>query len=98
MTGNTWPTPTETIVMRLLQDTPRGAYGLDLVERSNGTVKRGSVYVLLGRLQEKGFVRVLPKRPEPDYPGPPRPRYQLTAEGAQVISVAEAVGMALAGA
>ena len=98
MSGNTWPTPAETVVMRLLQDAPLGAYGLEIIERSNGAVKRGSVYVLLGRLQEKGFVRVLPKRPEPGYPGPPRPKYQLTAEGVQVISVAETVGIVLAGA
>ena len=98
MPVNEWPNATEMIVMRVLQELPRGAFGLDIVHRSNGAVKRFTVYLLLARLEEKGFVRVLPKKPEPDYPGPPRPKYQLTAEGCRVIATAEAIGMSFAGA
>ncbi|MBS0417035.1 MAG: helix-turn-helix transcriptional regulator [Proteobacteria bacterium] len=93
MSSNEWPTPTEMVVMRILQGKPGGAYGLEIVAASNERVKRGSVYVLLGRLEEKGFVRVLKTRPEPGYDGPPRPQYQLTAEGTRVMTAAEAIGM-----
>jgi hypothetical protein len=36
MAGNEWPTPTETIVMKLLQSRARGAYGLEIVAASEG--------------------------------------------------------------
>ena len=32
------------------------AYGLDLVTSSRGRVKRGSVYVTLGRMEAKGYI------------------------------------------
>lgn len=31
-------------------------YGLELVGQSDGQLKRGTVYVILGRMEEKGFV------------------------------------------
>jgi DNA-binding PadR family transcriptional regulator len=31
-------------------------YGLDIVQASRGRLKRGSIYVTLGRMEEKGFV------------------------------------------
>ncbi len=31
-------------------------YGLELVDRSSGTLKRGTVYVTLGRMEAKGFL------------------------------------------
>jgi DNA-binding PadR family transcriptional regulator len=31
-------------------------YGLELVKASRGRLKRGSIYVTLGRMEEKGFV------------------------------------------
>jgi DNA-binding PadR family transcriptional regulator len=32
------------------------SYGLQLVEASRGQLKRGGIYVQLGRMEEKGFV------------------------------------------
>ena len=32
-------------------------YGLEMVESSRGALKRGGVYVTLGRMEEKGLVR-----------------------------------------
>lgn len=98
MGRNEWPTPTEMIVMGLLQGRPSGAYGLEIVEESAGAVKRGSVYVLLGRLEEKGFVRILPTKRERGSVGPARPQYQLTGEGSRVLSAASSIGMKIAGA
>ena len=70
--------PLEMLVLSLLAaDSP--SYGLDLVARSRGRLKRGSVYVTLGRMERKGFVRSkLEERPGE---GPPRRLYEATALG-----------------
>jgi DNA-binding PadR family transcriptional regulator len=45
----------ETLILDLLAS--RGAmYGLQLVELSGGALKRGGIYVTLGRMEDKGFV------------------------------------------
>jgi len=45
----------ESVVLTLLA--ARGdAYGLELVEASRGKLKRGGIYVTLGRMEEKGLV------------------------------------------
>ena len=98
MSRNEWPTPSEMVVMRILQSNPLGAYGLEIVMESKGAVKRGSVYVLFGRLEEKGFVRVLTSKKERDTLGPTRPQYRLTAEGTRVLNTASEVGIRILGA
>ena len=45
---------TESLVLELLRGRER--YGLELVDASDGKLKRGSVYVTLARMEEKGFV------------------------------------------
>ena len=97
MPGNDWPTPSEMVVMRILQSHARGAYGLQIVGDSDGWVKRGYVYVLLGRLEEKGYVSVSRQR-RSDHPAPARPTYQLTGVGSRVLAAAEAIGLRFAGA
>ncbi len=47
------PSRTETLILDLLRQ-GRERYGLELVEASGGRVKRGTVYVTLGRMEEKG--------------------------------------------
>ena len=52
-------------------------YGLEMVKKSKGSLKRGSIYVLLSRMAEKGYVD---SREEPRvYPeiGIPRRKYCL---------------------
>jgi DNA-binding PadR family transcriptional regulator len=49
----------EAVILDLL--TSRGAsYGLQLVDGSGGALKRGGVYVTLGRMEEKGLVTSAP--------------------------------------
>ncbi|MEZ5317751.1 MAG: helix-turn-helix transcriptional regulator [Vicinamibacterales bacterium] len=36
------------------------SYGLQLVEASRGKLKRGGIYVTLGRMEDKGLVRSKP--------------------------------------
>jgi PadR family transcriptional regulator PadR len=61
-------------------------YGLDLVHASGGRLKRGSVYVTLGRMEQKGFVTsMLDERPGE---GPPRRLYEPTALGMRALVAA----------
>ena len=49
----------EAVILDLL--TSRGAcYGLQLVDGSGGALKRGGIYVTLGRMEEKGLVTSAP--------------------------------------
>lgn len=87
-----WPSGKELEVLRLLQTTVKGMYGLEIVEKSDGAVGRASVYIVLGRLEEKGFVTVA--RPKSaDHPGLPRPVYRINGEGARAVAAAEMMGM-----
>jgi len=46
----------ERVILQLL--VAKGpCYGLELVESSRGALKRGGVYVTLGRMEEKGLVK-----------------------------------------
>ena len=58
-------------------------YGLDLVNASRGRLKRGSVYVTLGRMEQKGFVTsTVEERPGE---GPPRRLYEPTPLGLRAL-------------
>ena len=49
----------ESLILNLLS--ARGeCYGLELVDASKGKLKRGGIYVTLGRMEEKGLVRSAP--------------------------------------
>ena len=71
-------------------------YGLQIVERSNGGVKRGTVYVTLGRMQEKGYVESRTEPPVPGAIGLPRRLYRPTAYGAAVLKAWTRMATALA--
>lgn len=45
----------ELVILTLLA-VRQDSYGLELVEASRGKLKRGGVYVTLGRMEEKGLV------------------------------------------
>ena len=46
--------PKELLVLELLRH--QELYGLQLVAASRGRLKRGTVYVTLGRMEEKGYI------------------------------------------
>ena len=74
-------------------------YGLELVERAGGELKRGTVYVTLSRMQDKGLVEARPAPEGERTPGLPRPRYRITASGRAVLEArALLVRRGLAGA
>ncbi len=61
-------------------------FGLQLVERSKGALKRGTVYVTLGRMQDKGYVESWTEKQAPGAIGLPRRLYRPTAYGARVLA------------
>jgi DNA-binding PadR family transcriptional regulator len=85
----------EMVVLDLLAG--NGAmYGLELVGASEGRLGRGTVYVTLHRMADKGYVTSEEEaRPAGD-PGPPRRLYRLTAHGRRVRSAWRSLGLKLA--
>jgi PadR family transcriptional regulator len=60
-------------------------YGLQLVEESGGTLKRGTVYVTLGRMETKGLVESQQEPLPPGGIGLPRRIYRPTALGERML-------------
>ena len=85
----------ERIVLELLVSA--GAkYGLQLVEDSRGRLKRGTVYVTLGRMEQKGLVE---SHHEPATRNPDaltRRMYRATAHGRRVLEAWTMVARTLA--
>jgi DNA-binding PadR family transcriptional regulator len=73
---------TESLVMDLLHGGER--YGLELVDASRGSLKRGSVYVILARMEEKGFVESRQEVRAHRASGLPRRLYRATLYGEKV--------------
>ena len=71
-------------------------YGLQLVEVSEGRLKRGTVYVTLGRMEDKGFVESRREAPQPGTPGLPRPHYRATGLGQRALAATQAFRAILA--
>ena len=60
-------------------------YGLLLVERSGGALKRGTVYVTLGRMEARGLVESAQEPLLPGSIGLPRRIYRPTALGERML-------------
>jgi DNA-binding PadR family transcriptional regulator len=66
--------PVESLVLDLIESRER--YGLELVDLARGRLKRGSVYVTLGRMESKGFVTSRQEDRAPGAIGLPRRLYR----------------------
>ncbi len=69
-------------MLDLLESSER--YGLELVEAAKGRLKRGSIYVTLGRMEAKGFVESRQEDRAPGAIGLPRRLYHPTPYGLKV--------------
>jgi PadR family transcriptional regulator PadR len=78
--------PKESLILELLVQ-KRGMYGLQLVAASRGLLKRGTVYVTLGRMEEKGYIASRLEDPPAEAGGMPRRTYQPTTLGRRVLRV-----------
>lgn len=74
--------PSESLLLDLLEHRER--FGLELVDASGGKVKRGSVYVLLARMEAKGFVESRQEERAHGAIGLPRRLYCATSYGLKV--------------
>ncbi|MEM0946728.1 MAG: PadR family transcriptional regulator [Pseudomonadota bacterium] len=90
------PSKTEYLILDLLRAGGE-LYGLELVHRSDGALKRGTVYVTLGRMVEKKYLTAEEEK-EPSHPGLPRKRYRITGLGQAVMNAEDARRAALGSA
>jgi PadR family transcriptional regulator, regulatory protein PadR len=85
----------ELLVLEMLLQAKRELFGLEMVEASNGNLKRGTIYVTLQRMQEKGLVDSKPEpRTAPEI-GIPRKLYSVTGYGQRVYRAYQAAKMEL---
>ena len=77
------PSGKELLILDLLEQ-GREMYGLELVEASHNAVKRGTVYVTLGRMEEKGLVTSRQETQPEGAIGLPRRLYAPTALGLRI--------------
>jgi DNA-binding PadR family transcriptional regulator len=73
---------TEHLILELLGSGER--FGLELIEASGSRLKRGSIYVTLGRMEQKGFVSSRQEERPPGAIGLPRRLYRTTPYGLKV--------------
>jgi DNA-binding PadR family transcriptional regulator len=85
----------ERLILELLSE--EEAFGLALVERSGGALKRGTVYVTLGRMQDKGYVQSRTEARAPGAIGLPRRLYRPTTHGLRVLNAWALAARALRG-
>jgi PadR family transcriptional regulator PadR len=71
-------------------------YGLQLVDDSRGKLKRGTVYVTLGRMEEKGLVQSRHEASSRERDAMPRRMYHATAHGRRVLAAWTSVARAFA--
>ena len=76
--------PKELLVLELLRE--QDSYGLQLVAASTGRLKRGTIYVTLGRMEEKGYITSRLEPAPPNAGGLPRRLYQPTSLGRRVLT------------
>ena len=74
----------ESLILDLLAH-GKELYGLQLVAESHGRLKRGTVYVTLGRMHDKGYVTSRAEDAPDGAGGLPRRLYEITPQGARVL-------------
>lgn len=85
----------EFAVLRALIDNGE-KYGLELVRESDGVLKRGTIYVLLERMTDKGYVESRQEK-NPTVSGLPRRLYKPTGLGERVYEMTAQWNAELAG-
>jgi len=76
----------EFLILRLLTNTSGELYGLQMVDDSGGRLKRGTIYVTLGRMEDKGLIESRKEKQRLGARGLPRRLYKATALGQRVLA------------
>ena len=74
----------ESLILELLVGA-KEMYGLELVAASAGALKRGTVYVTLGRMEDKGYITSRLEGAPPAGGGLPRRLYVPTPLGREIL-------------
>jgi DNA-binding PadR family transcriptional regulator len=82
-------TAKEREILKLLIGHGAEMYGLEMVARSEGRLGRGSIYVLLDRLEERGLVTSRLEDRPPGVGGVARRLYRPTGHGRRVFQLWE---------
>jgi DNA-binding PadR family transcriptional regulator len=77
-------TEDEKTLLRLLSSCSEPMYGLDLIKRSDGALRRGTVYVALQSLEEEALVSSREEKNVPPHIGIARRLYTITSRGRYV--------------
>ena len=80
----------EDLILDLLRRS-KEMYGLELVAASEGELKRGTVYVTLARMEEKGLVSSRREDEPSPFGGLPRRLYTATSYGRELIAARNAL-------
>jgi PadR family transcriptional regulator, regulatory protein PadR len=75
----------EQLILELLIGHRAAMYGLEIVSASRGRLKRGTVYVTLARMEDKGLVASRQEDPPAEAGGLPRRLYTPTALGRRFV-------------
>lgn len=86
---------TERLILELLRG-GQERFGLEMVSLSNGKLKRGTVYVTLSRMVEKGYVESRQEH-NPKDSGMPRRLYAISGFGARALLAADALSVIMDG-
>lgn len=76
--------------MDMLISSGQELYGLEMVEESQGALKRGTIYVTLQRMQEKDLIDSRQEPRSAPEIGIPRRLYRFTGHGARVFAAHQA--------
>src|ERR1039458_7858704 len=80
----------EALILQLLIGSFHEMYGLELVGASEGKLARGTVYVTLSRMEDKGLVSSKQEPTPPREGGLPRRMYEATGLGCRVYDAWQA--------
>lgn len=86
----------EALVLKMLINSGRELFGLEMVEASNGELKRGTIYVTLQRMEEKGFIESKQEARVAPEIGIARRLYSPTGLGQRVCAAHDAARSILA--
>jgi len=78
----------EMMVLNILisEGASREVYGFELIEKSNGLLKKGSIYVTLTRMEDKGYISSRKEEVREGARGLPRRMYKTEGLGLSIFS------------
>ena len=77
----------ESLILEMLVSSTSEIFGLEMVQASKGELKRGTVYVTLKRMEDKGLIESRTEARTGGEIGIPRRLYRITGHGKRVLAV-----------